>query len=146
MTHIAFKNKPFEKSFNNLLDDFLPQFSSIVYDHNPLGVKNVPVNILEKENEFVIDVIAPGWEKQDFKISLDKGLLTISAEAKNETKNNNLRQVRREFSFSSFKRSFTVDDKVNVENIAAQYLNGVLRVSLPKKEEVKVSPKEIEIL
>ena len=146
MTQIAFKNRPFEKSFNNLLDDFLPQFSSIVYDHNPLGVKNIPVNILEKENEFVIDVIAPGWDKQDFKISLDKGLLTISAERKNETENNNHKQVRKEFNFSSFKRSFTVDDKVNTENIAAQYVNGVLRVSLPKKEEVKASAKEIEIL
>ncbi len=146
MTHIAFKNRPLEKSFNNLLDDFLPEFSSIVYDHNAIGLKNVPVNIVEKENEFVIDVIAPGWDKQDFKISLDKGLLTISADLKNETENNKLRQVRKEFSFSSFKRSFTVDDKVNVENIAAQYVNGVLRVSLPKKEEVKASPKEIEIL
>jgi HSP20 family protein len=146
MTHIAFKNRPVERSFNNLIDDFLPNFSSLLYDNNIKGYKNMPVNINEKEAEYVIDVVAPGFEKGDFKINLDNNLLTISAEVKKEEEDKNEKTVRREYSFSSFKRTFSVDEKIDAENIAAKYINGVLSISLPKKVEVKTSTKEISIL
>ena len=74
-----------------------------------------------------------------------KGLLTISYEKKAESENNDYKTHRREFSVTSFKRSFRIDDVVNTEDIQAKYEDGVLKVYLPKKEEVKVLPKEINI-
>lgn len=147
MTHIAFKNRPNERTFNNLVDDFLPNFSSLLYENNNSdNPKHIPVNIKEKENEFVIDLIAPGFNKEDFKVNLDNNLLTISAEYKNNAKDKNEKNVRNEYSFCSVKRTFSIGEKTDSENIIAKYNNGVLSVTLPKKSEVKASAKEISIL
>jgi len=78
-------------------------------------------------------------------VSLEKGILTISFEKKTETDNKEYKTHRKEFAFTSFKRSFSVDDKINTEAIEAKYDNGILKLSLPKKEEVKSLPKEIAI-
>lgn len=107
---------------------------------------NVPaVNIHETAEAFHLELSAPGLNKEDFKVNLDKGLLTISYEKKAETENKDYKTHRREFTTASFKRSFTVEDKINEEGIQAKYENGVLKLLLPKKEEVKVAPKEIAI-
>ena len=104
-----------------------------------------PVNIHENENGFHIELQVPGLQKEDFKINVEKGLLTISYDKKSETEEKNYKTHRKEFSVSSFKRSFSLDEKVNAEEIKAKYDAGVLQIFLPKKEEVKVSPKQIEI-
>jgi HSP20 family protein len=83
--------------------------------------------------------------KEDFKVSLEKGILTISFEKKTETNNKDYKTHRKEFAFTSFKRNFSVDDKINTEAIQAKYDNGILKLLLPKKEEVKSLPKEITI-
>ncbi|MES2329551.1 MAG: Hsp20/alpha crystallin family protein [Bacteroidota bacterium] len=88
---------------------------------------------------------APGRNKEDFKINLDNGLLTISFEKKEEAENKEYKTIRKEFSFRSFKRSFNLDDKINTAGIQAKYENGVLKVYLPKKEEVAVAPQQIAI-
>ncbi len=88
---------------------------------------------------------APGRNKEAFQISVDKGLLTISYEKKEEAKNENVKVVRREFSFQSFKRSFTVDEKINAEAIQAKYENGLLKLLLPKKAEQQQPVKTITI-
>ena len=107
---------------------------------------NVPaVNIHETADAYHLEVSAPGLSKEDFKINLDKGLLTISYEKKAEAENKDYKTHRREFTITSFKRSFTVEDKINDDGIQAKYDNGVLKLLLPKKEEVKVAPKEIAI-
>ncbi len=72
-------------------------------------------------------------------------MLTISAEKKEEVKEENQKQIRREYNYNSFKRSFTIDEKIDATNIEASYNNGVLTLNLPKKEEVKVSATEITI-
>ena len=92
-----------------------------------------------------MEVVAPGFEKADFKISVDQGLLTISAEKKDEVKEESPKNIRREYSISSFKRSFTLDEKIDATNIAASYINGVLTLNLPKKVEVKAPVTEIVI-
>ena len=146
MTYLKFNRKPFEKSFNNLVDDFFSELP-VVYK-NDAGQEwkgFAPVNIKENGGNYHIEVVAPGFEKADFKINLDQDILTISAEKKDENKQENEKQIRKEYSFRSFKRSFTLDEKVNAENIEAKYANGVLTLNLPKKEEVKVSAKEIAI-
>ncbi len=109
--------------------------------------KSVPaVNIVERKDDFMIQLAAPGIKKGDFKIEVDQDLLTISAEKNEEIKDENERYTRKEFSFSSFKRSFSLPDHVNSDNILAEYKDGVLMLTIPKKEEAKAKPaKEIVV-
>ncbi len=85
----------------------------------------------------------PGRNKEDFKLNIEKDLLTVIYEKKEETQP--YKTIRKEFVFSSFKRSFSLDEKINAEAIEAKYENGILKVYLPKKEEVKIAPKQISI-
>jgi HSP20 family protein len=103
------------------------------------------VNIHETNEAYHVELNAPGRNKEDFKVNLEKGLLTISYEKKTEAENKDLKTIRKEFAYSSFKRSFTVDDKINTGGIQAKYENGVLKLYLPKKEEVVVTPQQIAI-
>jgi HSP20 family protein len=104
------------------------------------------VNIHETKSGFHIELNAPGRNKEGFKINLEKGLLTISYEKTEETEDKGYKTLRREFSTKSFKRTFNIDDNINIDGIQAKYENGLLNVFLPKKEEVKVQAKEINIL
>ena len=105
------------------------------------------VNIKEDKDGFEVEMSAPGLDKKDFKIELNNSVLTISSEkeVENETKEGQ-QFTRREFSYQSFSRSFTLPETVEGEKIKAKYENGVLSVSIPKKEEAKPKPvKQIEI-
>ena len=106
---------------------------------------NVPVNVHENKDGFHLELIAPGLKKEDIKLNLEKGLLTIGYEKKTEDESSDYKTNRREYSVTNFKRSFRVDDTVNTEAIEAKYEDGVLKVYLPKKEEVKVLPKQISV-
>ncbi len=112
---------------------------------NSIGTSIPAVNIQETEDMFKVEVAAPGKTREDFNIELDNDVLTISAEEKkeNETSEKNGRFTRKEFSYSNFKRSFSLPDTVNSEEISASYENGVLMINLPKKEEAKVQPKRM---
>ena len=90
-------------------------------------------------------MVAPGFEKADFKINLDQNVLTISGEKKEEVKDESKKQIRKEYSNRSFKRSFTLDEKIEASGIEATYVNGVLTLNLPKKEIVKPAAQEINI-
>lgn len=108
---------------------------------------NTPaVNIKETENDFVLEVAAPGKAKEDFELSLDHDVLTISTEEKKEDETVKDNYTRKEFSYASFKRSFKLPQMINKKEINATYVNGILNVVLPKREEDKVKPKRtIEI-
>ena len=106
------------------------------------------VNVKENDNEFLIEVAAPGMSKNDFKIEYDNGRLTISSEHKDKKVEKEGEKVtRREFSYQSFQRSFTVSETaVDAEKIKASYNEGILFIALPKREEIKPKPaKEIKI-
>ncbi|WP_372948517.1 Hsp20/alpha crystallin family protein [Mariniphaga sp.] len=106
------------------------------------------VNVKESDSDFKIEVAAPGLKKSDFKLNYDKGRLTISSEKSDEKSEKNGKEVtRREFSYQSFQRSFTIpDDIVNADKISAKYKDGILHVTLPKREEAKVKTvKEIKV-
>lgn len=103
------------------------------------------VNIKETEKNFDIEVAAPGYQKQDFKVDIDNGLLTISAENKSETEESKENFTRKEFSYSSFTRSFTLPENVKQEDIKAKYDNGLLRLTLQKNEQPQVQKKVISI-
>ena len=109
--------------------------------------KSVPaVNISERPNDFRIELAVPGIDKNDFKIEVDKGVMSVSAEKKEEKKDETERYTRKEFSYSSFKRSFNLPEHVDLENIAAEYKEGILVLTIPKKEEAKAKPvREIKI-
>ena len=147
MTNVKFNSKPFAGTFNNLVDDLFAELPVLFKnDFNNAERKGfVPVNVKETEKGYLLEVVAPGFEKADFKVNLNQNLLTISAEKKEELKEEKEKQIRREYSYRSFKRSFTLDEKIDATNIEASYVNGVLTLNLPKKEEVKASATEIVI-
>ena len=144
MTMVKLNHMPFEKTFNSLFEDLFQNLPNNLAG-NDWNRSNglVPVNITEGPEGYRLDVVAPGMEKSDFKVNLEKYILTVSAEKKTEAKTENEKQVRREFSFRSFSRSFKVDDSIDTAKIEARYENGILHLSLPKREEVKLLPKEI---
>jgi len=152
MTNVKFNRKPFEGSFNNLVDDLFTELPAFLKNEfNGTERKGfVPVNVKESEHSYQLEVVAPGFEKTDFKLNLDRDLLTISAEKKNDPDSNrekeeNQKQIRREYSYRSFMRSFTLDEKIDATKIDASYINGVLILNLPKKEAVKHPATEIVI-
>jgi HSP20 family protein len=143
MTQLKLVNRPVAKHFDNFFNDF---FSPAVWS-NPSGdVSSIPAaNVQETPTAYVLEISAPGRNKEDFKVNLDKDLLTVSYEKKEETKTEDNKTIRREFHYNSFKRSFSLDEKIDASNIQAKYENGILRIDLPKKPEVQQQPKQIAI-
>ena len=142
MTLVKVNNRPFGNLFNELLNDFPSTARSFGQDLFAFP----QTNIHETPEAYHVELNAPGRSKEDFKIQVEQGLLTISFEKKEEsTEQENFKTIRREFEFKSFKRSFSVDEKIDVDGIQAKYENGVLKLLLPKKEESKPSTKQINI-
>lgn len=135
------------RSLDNLFDEFFNNMP--VNWGRDTNFTVPPVNIHESNEAYLLELIAPGLEKEQFNITLEKGMLTISYEKKsaveNSNENNGIKTHKKEFAISNFKRSFNVDDKIDAEKIEAKYENGILKLYLPKREEVKVVPKQISI-
>ena len=131
------------KSLNNLFDEF---FNNVPQTWNREANLTIPsVNIYETINGYQLELVAPGLQKEEFKVNLEKGLLSISYDKKNSNEEKEYKTLKKEFCLSSFKRSVTLDDNINNEGIHAKYENGILKLFLPKKDEVKVLTKEIAI-
>ena|ERR1700759_2518710 len=128
--------------FNNLFNDLFNDFSAF---GDRTSFQFPPVNIAETEDGYHVEVNAPGRNKEDFKINVENGLLTISYEKKEETKQEGVKSIRKEFNFQGFKRSFSLDDKVDASSIQAKYENGLLKLYLPKKAELKEAAKQITV-
>lgn len=127
---------------------FSDVFDSIINDSffNERFVNKVPaVNIAETENEFHIELAVPGLKKEDFKISLDKNVLSISAEKKTENVDEGKKYSKREYSYNSFVRSFTLPEVADQAKIEAEYTDGVLKLNVAKKEEAKIQSREIAV-
>ena len=112
------------------------------------GIENmnssVPaVNIKENEKDFELELAVPGRKKEDFNIEVDSSVLTVSAEVKSEKEVNDENFTRREFSFSSFKRAFTLPETIDEDKIKADYVDGVLSFTLPKRKEALPKPKRL---
>lgn len=133
-------------SWPSLVDEFFGKDLLGNILDNYTGINMPAVNIVEEKDNYMIEVAAPGLEKKDFKIDLNNNVLTISSEISDEKEDKQERYMRREFSYSSFKRSFTLPDTAQVDKIAANHKNGILQITIPKKEEAKVKPpKQIAI-
>lgn len=124
--------------FTSLIDDlFLNQDWSHVNTNVPAA------NIIEADDHFDIELAAPGKKKADFKIELEEGVLTISSETETKSTEKEGSFTRKEFGYSAFKRSFNIPDSVSADKISANYKEGILTVSLPKKEEALPQPKKL---
>lgn len=136
-----------QSNFPSLVDEFFGKdvFPGFFFDFDKR--MNVPaVNIIEGKDDFRIEVAAPGLDKKDFKIDIENNVLTISSEKQEKMEENEERFMRREFSYTSFTRSFSLPDSVDAEKIAAKHADGILKVTIPKKEEARVKPaREIKI-
>jgi HSP20 family protein len=112
-----------------------------------LSGRNMPaVNIKETEKNYEVELALPGYDKKDFEISIDNGLLTVSGEKSEETEKKEDNYTRREFGFNSFSRSFNLPSNINEENIDANYADGVLKLTIAKKQETNgKSRKQISI-
>ncbi len=132
----------------SVLDDFFKPWNEW-FDNGGLWGRtmNVPaVNITENETEYQVSLAAPGLKKDDFKIDVDGNMLTISSEKEESKEAKDKKITRKEYNYSSFSRSFTLPDEINREKIAATYEEGLLKIALPKKEEVqKQSAKQITV-
>lgn len=129
-------------SLGSLFNDF---FNDDVMLRDYAG--HVPsVNITESEKSYSIEVSAPGFEKNDFNIKVEDGMLTVSGEHKTEKNEENKNFVRKEFNYGSFSRSFNLVDLIDEEKIDAKYENGILRIELPKNEKaIAKNTREIKI-
>ena len=135
------RNQSLLSPFNDLIESFF----SDSYISDRVTSKVPAVNIFETENEYHIELGAPGLKKEDFKVNLDKNMLNISVEKKQETSDENKRYNRREYSYTSFVRSFSLPDSADDGRIDAQYHDGVLDIKVAKKEEAKLATRQIEI-
>ncbi|MCX6252134.1 MAG: Hsp20/alpha crystallin family protein [Bacteroidetes bacterium] len=140
MTLIRWTNRhPLADMFSNFFDADLNDFFTRKYS-------DPAANIIEQPDNFELELAAPGMKKDDFKISLENSVLTISSELRNETQEEGKNYTRKEFSYGSFSRSFTLPKTINMDKIQAEYQDGILKVILPKKEEAKLEiRKEIKI-
>ncbi len=139
----------YRPSLPSLIDNF---FSRDLMDWNSFNFSSTnttlpAVNIRETHDDFIIEVAAPGLTKNDFRVNLEKGQLVISSEHNEEKKENENNYSRKEFSYQAFQRSFSLDENlVDGEKISAKYNDGILFITIPKKEEVKPKPaREIKI-
>ena len=137
-------NKFFNSDFNQLFNQLDTMFPSKSF--NNVTYNNIPaVNVKENENNFQIEVAAPGLKKEDFKLSLHENRLTISAKQEAKTEEKTEKYTRQEFNYTSFQRTFTLPKNVDGDKIEATYADGILQVGLPKKEELKPAVKEIAV-
>lgn len=129
--------------FSNLFDTL---FESEISQMNPNNFLKTPtlVNVKDTKESYLVEVAAPGFAKENFDIKVENGILLISGEVKSETTETEEKFTRKEFNFSSFSRSFTLPKTVEAAKISATYEQGILKVTLPKKEEAK-EPSAIEV-
>lgn len=132
----------------SLLSDFFAPASSLLgkdfFDFESellparLGINVPSVNVTETSKDYLLELAAPGLERKDFDVQLQNHTLIISAEKEEEKKEKEGKYARREYSFNSFVRSFTLPDDIKESSIDARYENGVLKVSIPKQKETPV--------
>ncbi|MBI1782390.1 MAG: Hsp20/alpha crystallin family protein [Sphingobacteriales bacterium] len=126
-----------ERLFPTVFNDFFKPWNEW-FDSDLMKTMTVPsVNVIENDKHYKLTMAAPGLKKDDFKIDIDGDIITISAETKVEKEEKDEKFSRKEYSYKTFSRSFTLPEIVNAEKIDAVYENGELKLMLPKKAEVK---------
>lgn len=141
------KNVATLPSLSSWVDNFFDnEFSSGFLANFNKGITLPAVNIMETAEAYALEIAVPGMKKSDFTIDIDNKVLAIASSTKDTREERNANYTRREFGYSSFKRTFTLPDTVEEENVSASYEDGILKVYLPKREEAKQKPpKRVDI-
>jgi len=145
MTLVKVNNNGLRRPLTSLFDEFFQELPSFGKNLNLDSWGSPAVNIHETPDSYHLELNVPGRSKEDFKVNVENGLLTVSFEKKEESKSEEYKTLRREFSYRSFSRSFNLDQQVDAAGIQAKYENGLLKIFLPKKAEVKEANKQISI-
>ena len=140
MTLIKWQHRnPLSDMVNNLFDNDLGDFFGKRFS-------DPAANIIESNDAFMLDIAAPGMVKDDFKINLENNILNISAEFEDQKREEGKNYTRKEFYYGSFSRAFTLPKTIDLESIKADYADGILKITLPKKQDAKIDvKKEIKI-
>ena len=133
------------RTFGGIMEDVMHNGWARVYDE--VSSSAAPVNIQETDKSYDLHLVAPGLKKEDFKIGVEQNTLNISFEqkAENNEQPQDSKWLRNEYRTRSFKRSFTLNDKIETGNISAKYADGILVVTLPKKENSEPVKQEISV-
>lgn len=145
MTLVKFANGQKNHAVNPFFNDVFDSILNDSFLSDKLSSRVPAVNISETENEFHIELAAPGLKKEDFKINLEKNVLSVSADKKTENVEEGKKFSKREYSYNSFTRSFTLPEVADHSKIDAAYTDGVLTLVVAKKEEAKIQSREIAI-
>lgn len=145
MAIVKFGNGSNVKSVDQMVNDLFNPFFGPNFRGDRFLSKMPAVNVAEDADAFFVEIAAPGLSKEDFKISLESDVLTISAEKKVENQEDNKKYSRKEFGYHAFSKSFTLPDTVDADNVAANYEDGVLKLHIAKKEAVKIASRLIEV-
>jgi HSP20 family protein len=144
MTLVKFNN-----GHRNAVNPFFSDVFQSLLNESPISErlinKTPAVNIAETENQFEIELAAPGLSKEDFKINLDKNILSVSAEKKVENVEEGKKYSKKEYAYNSFVRSFTLPETADQSKIEAEYVDGILKLNVAKKEEAKIQAREIAV-
>lgn len=149
MTLIKFQNPKMKSYFETdaLFPDFAGSLDNFFKTNYHYGERVAPVNVIENDNEYQLSILVPGFKKEEIKVAVEKQLLTVKGEIKNEASEENVRFTRKEFSLNPLKRAFILPEHADVNAMSAKHENGILLITLPKKLEVKKDEiREIEIL
>lgn len=132
-------------TFSGMLDNMMNNNWENFFSDDNWSKITAPVNIKETDKEYQLDVIAPGLKKEDFNINVEKDVLSISFEQKEEHEEKTDKVIRNEYQYRSFKRNFTLSENIHASDIKATYSDGVLKISLPKAAPAEAPTRKIEI-
>lgn len=145
MNLVRFKNGNSNTGVNHFIDDFFNPFMRDDFFADRDVSKMPAVNVAETDEAYHIEVIAPGMDKGDFKIDVERELLTVSAKKETESKDETKKYSKREYAFSAFTKSFNLPESIDHNKIDASYTDGILMIEIGKKEEAIIAAKTIEI-
>lgn len=147
MTLVKHKKTPVRPSFfDSIFDDL---FLGEPLPKSALGnraLKTPSANVQDNDSEWIVELVAPGWNKKDLNISVDEGILSITAEVQDNSQETEKNYARKEFQMSSFERRFQLPENANEDDIKAEYHNGILFIHIPKMESnLKKPQRQIQI-
>ena len=145
MTLVKFNNGLKNTSANPFFSDVFDSLINDSFLSDKLIARVPAVNIAETENEFHVELAVPGLKKEDFKINLDKNVLSVAAEKKAENVEEGKKFSKRQYSYNSFVRSFTLPESADQSKIEADYSDGILKLTVAKREEAKFQTREIAV-
>jgi HSP20 family protein len=145
MTLVKFANGNKNNGFNPLFTDVFDSILNDTFLSDKLINKTPAVNVAESDNGYDIELAAPGLKKEDFKISVEKNVLSVSADKKVESTDETKKYSKREYNYTAFARTFTLPQAADQTKITAEYADGILNITVGKKEEAKIQTREIEV-